>query len=464
MRIKADGFDDLEGELPGGGSLRLVEEDAGSIDFSPEMTDDDLLEPESWARLLDLFARTANVAVALIDTKGQLVGKCHNANPIWSLARAARPVPAGTCLFCLETSPNCTAIADALLTNSLVFVHEDSGFAHVALPLTLGGLHIGTLLAGQILDRFPEQLPLQRTAREFGLSSQQVWDLARQQIPTSRARLTIYGELLWEVGQTFLRNCHGFFLERRSIEKAKVLNRELSAVNTKLRRKIAELDQSLVERETLLREVHHRVKNNLQVVSSLLSLQMGLEVESPTSGLRESYNRIQSMSLVHEYIYQSKTLADLDIGEYTERLANHLYRSYCEDRKRIQLSLKTETMRLGIGQSVPYGLILNELIANALKHAFTDGRSGLLEIRFRKTGDSGAELIVADNGVGLPAGFDPISRKSMGMQVVEVLTSQLGAHLDISRDGGTRFVLSWTVPPAEVVLQTPEHAQACPHP
>ncbi|MBC8001473.1 MAG: PocR ligand-binding domain-containing protein, partial [Opitutaceae bacterium] len=175
----------------------------------------ELLDPDSWAKILELYARTMKLAVALIDANGKLVGACHNPQPVWSLARGERPEPAGACLFCLETSPNCSAAADACRTQSLALVHDQAGFAHIAVPLTLGGRNLGTLLAGQILDRYPEPLPLQRVAREFGLSAQQLWHLARQQAPISRANLTVYGELLWTLGQTFLRDRYGAILERR---------------------------------------------------------------------------------------------------------------------------------------------------------------------------------------------------------------------------------------------------------
>jgi len=161
--------------------------------------------------------------------------------------------------------------------------------------------------------------------------------------------------------------------------------------------------------------------------------------------LRVAYERIHSLSLVHEHIYRSKTLADLDLGEYVESLATHLYQSYCPDRNRIRMEVKTEPMRIAIDQAIPCGLILNELISNALKHAFNDGRHGLLEIVFRTTADHGAELVVADDGTGIPAKFDLQSAKSMGMQVVAMLTRQMEACLEILRESGTRFVLSWSV-------------------
>jgi chemotaxis family two-component system sensor kinase Cph1 len=223
---------------------------------------------------------------------------------------------------------------------------------------------------------------------------------------------------------------------------------QLSEHREELERRVTErtqeLRQLLTEKDMLLREVHHRVKNNLQVVTSLLSLQMGVDGES--ASLQAAYGRIHSMSLVHQQIYESETLADLDFGIYIQNLAKQVFDSYCVDPDRIEMILKVDSMLLLIDEAIPCGLILNELVSNALKYAFSDGRKGLLEISFRNTGNRGAELMVRDNGIGLPAGFNLASTTSMGMTVVKALASQLDAHLAISQEGGTQFVLSWKVP------------------
>jgi two-component sensor histidine kinase len=149
--------------------------------------------------------------------------------------------------------------------------------------------------------------------------------------------------------------------------------------------------------------------------------------------------------MVHEQIYQSESLSALDFGEYIEQLAGHLYQSYCLDTNRIHMTVATEPVQLTIDQAIPCGLILNELMSNALKHAFHNDREGTLEIILRRASDSIAELTVADDGVGLPLHFDLQSPESMGLEVVNLLTSQLEAQLNISRANGTRFVLTFIV-------------------
>lgn len=188
------------------------------VELSPDLRAE-LLDPESWNKTLELYARTMGLAVGVTDTEGHLLGMCHNPQPIWSLARDSRPEWDASCPFCLA-SPRllCTAITGALRTDRLVLAHDEAGFAHVALPLSLGNRHLGVLLAGQVFDRYPEPLPLERMAREFGLSAQRLWHLARQQVPMSRAQLQVYGDLLGTLGKAFLRQRYSAILERKLAE------------------------------------------------------------------------------------------------------------------------------------------------------------------------------------------------------------------------------------------------------
>ncbi|MBC7928086.1 MAG: PocR ligand-binding domain-containing protein [Bryobacteraceae bacterium] len=253
------------------------------LEFTLELRSE-LLDPESWGKILELYARTMKVAVALLDAEDHLVGVCHNPQPIWSLARGEQPVPEACCVFCLETLPHCTAVDDALRNGYLSVVHDAAGFAHVALPLTMGDVHIGSLLAGQVLDRYPEPLPLQRVARDFGLSAQEVWHLARQQAPVSRANLTIYGELLRALGQTFLRDRYGVILERRLTETTKAFNLELATVNTKLNRKVVELEAA-----------EHRAENARVYAESIVAT-----IREPLVVLDESFHVVSANDAFYE--------------------------------------------------------------------------------------------------------------------------------------------------------------------
>jgi two-component sensor histidine kinase len=203
-----------------------------------------------------------------------------------------------------------------------------------------------------------------------------------------------------------------------------------------------ELSRSLCEKTTLLKELHHRVKNNLQVVCSLLSVQIdSTKSDSQSVPLMDAYSRVMAMSLVHQQIYQAENLADIDFGGYVELLSGQLFNTYCIDPARIKLELNVEAVRLDLDQAVPCGLILNELLSNSLKHAFDAGREGTIRISLRKTEGDIVELEVADDGAGLPVGFRLKESPSLGLQVVCLLTEQLQAELAVSADSGTAFTL-----------------------
>jgi PAS domain S-box-containing protein len=204
------------------------------------------------------------------------------------------------------------------------------------------------------------------------------------------------------------------------------------------------LRRSLVEKTALLQEVHHRVKNNLQLICSLLSMQIDCsKTDTYSRPLNDAHSRVLSMSLIHEQIYQSETLADLDFGQYVDALVSRLFGLYCIDQTRIRLELALTPIRLNAEQAIPSGLILNELLSNALKHAFPEQRVGTIRIELRQQADGYVELAVEDDGAGLPAGFQIEQSESLGLQVVATLIRQLGAQLTINRERGSAFRFSW---------------------
>jgi two-component sensor histidine kinase len=212
------------------------------------------------------------------------------------------------------------------------------------------------------------------------------------------------------------------------------------------RDRVNELERSLAEKTTLLKEVHHRVKNNLQVVCSLLSMQIGCADSELVSGpLNDAYSRVLAMSLIHERIYQSETLSDVNFGGYIEALAERLFDAYCVDPVRIRLETSLEPVPIVLDQAVPCGLILNELISNALKHAFPAGRKGIIRISLRRAAHNRVVLTIADNGIGLPPDFRWENSGSLGLQVVHTLTDQLHAVLNVVDQDGTAYSLNWKI-------------------
>ncbi len=199
---------------------------------------------------------------------------------------------------------------------------------------------------------------------------------------------------------------------------------------------------SLAEKEVLLKEVHHRVKNNLQVIASLLRLQANSFPDSTLAdALRESQNRVESMALVHEQLYQSKDLRHVDLASQVEVLASNLFHIY-GDPARIKLTVEVEHIQLGVDRAIPVSLILNELVSNALKHAFPNGRSGSIAIR----GGRDLETLfveVRDDGPGIAEHIDLTHSKSLGLEIVKILTRQLKGALHIERRNGTVFRLTF---------------------
>jgi len=203
------------------------------------------------------------------------------------------------------------------------------------------------------------------------------------------------------------------------------------------------LEASLREKELLLQEVHHRVNNNFQVICSLLSMQSE-NVADPVvaSALRDSQKRIQSMAMIHAMLYASGNLKDIDFAEYTRLLAAEVSRSYGPDPDRIRLLFDLESIALEIGVAIPCGLILNELLSNAFKYAFPNGRRGDVRVSLEQQ-EGSIRLSVEDNGVGLPEGLAASEASSLGLCIVRTLTKQLGGSMEIASGEGARFVLKF---------------------
>ena len=202
---------------------------------------------------------------------------------------------------------------------------------------------------------------------------------------------------------------------------------------------------SLKEKEVLLKEIHHRVKNNLQIVSSLLYLQSRKTSDDQVlTVLKESQTRVRSMALIHEKLYQCDDLANINLGDYIRSLTSYLFNSYGVASHMVKLRINVDSAPLGLDRAIPCGLIINELVSNALKYAFPNGRKGEILVDLLRHGDGTLVLTVKDNGIGLPDGLDITDTPSLGLQLVNTLVRQLDGTIEVGNTDGAvfRMVLS----------------------
>ncbi len=229
---------------------------------------------------------------------------------------------------------------------------------------------------------------------------------------------------------------------------APVLDSQMRKEREETKRRLMENEnrKSLREKETLLKEIHHRVKNNLQIITSLLNLQIQrINTVEAVQELEESKNRIQAMATIHEKLYQSKSLSGIDFADYVLSLTQQLSGIYGVDLMKTSIKVETAPVWLSIDEAIPAGLAVNELISNALKHAYPAGTSdgGEIKITFSESSNE-VRISVEDNGIGLPDSIDPRKSKSLGLNLVHILIEeQLRGTVSTERDSGTRFILTF---------------------
>ena len=219
------------------------------------------------------------------------------------------------------------------------------------------------------------------------------------------------------------------------------LLKELQSLNTQLEARVsgrtADLSKALREREVLIQEIHHRVKNNLQVISSIINMQVRkLDVGANRDALEECQTRVQAIALIHEKLYQSKDYSRVPFSEYARSLATNVFRASGGSFASVTLELAIEDLALAVDRAIPCGLVLNELITNALKHGFRDGREGTIRVELAKLDTGRLRMAVKDNGIGLPRDLDIRSSDSLGLQLICTLSEQLDAELEVNGGGG----------------------------
>jgi two-component sensor histidine kinase len=214
---------------------------------------------------------------------------------------------------------------------------------------------------------------------------------------------------------------------------------------TEPKRTEEQIKAQLREKEVLLQEIHHRVKNNLQIISSLLRLQSRkIKGKQALQAFESSCNRVKSMVLIHERLYQSKDFARVDFAEYVHGLTNHLFSLFQMKPGAVKLDINIKDIFLDLNTAIPCGLIVNELVSNSLKHAFPDGRKGKVKIVMKPLNKNEVELTASDNGIGIPDEVDFRETKSLGLHLVSILAEdQLRGKIKLDKTKGTRFEIKF---------------------
>ena len=236
-----------------------------------------------------------------------------------------------------------------------------------------------------------------------------------------------------------------YLMKQKTNRKLEASQRELDQKNVFLEELNAEQEKLLKEKEWLIREVHHRVKNNLQMVTSLLSSQsVYLHDNAARIAVKDSLRRMQAMSMIHQKLYQEENISTISMPEYIYELADYLHDSFDTDN-RIVFQQSIDPLELDVVQAIPLGLIITESIVNAIKHGFLNDQPGIVDIYLHRDGPDGLILKIADNGGGLPEGIDKLRPNSLGLDLMQGLTKQLGGTFTIENNNGVHIIIRFKI-------------------
>ncbi|MCC8407860.1 hypothetical protein LJ707_02895 [Mucilaginibacter sp. UR6-1] len=266
--------------------------------------------------------------------------------------------------------------------------------------------------------------------------------LNRKLVTTALLGSILITGLMWYLYRAKQKSNTGLKLQQDEINKQ---NKQLQLRQNEINKQNIQLNQLLHEKEWLMKEIHHRVKNNLQIISSLLNTQSSyLDNEEALMAIRDSQNRMQAISIVHQKLYQSDDLSTINLQVYIEELAQSIQNSF-QNKQNINFNINIANARLSTAQTVPLGLILNEAITNSVKYAFTETRKGLISLYSSVIEGNNYKLIIKDNGKGLPEDFDIHHCTSLGLNLISGLAEQLGGQFDIQSNGGTTITVIFPI-------------------
>lgn len=388
-----------------------VEGDSESIRFQ------DLFDVAEIQEIQDAFAKAAGVASIITDTAGNPITQPSEFTCLCS--RIIRETEKGV-INCRRSD----AVIGSLNTDGpIISPCLSGGLWDGGAGISVGDRHIANWLVGQVLDDSADLERIGAYADEIGADRAE-FEAALAKVPRmSKERFQHVCRALFLVARELSALAYRNLLQARAIL-------ERRRAEETLRRSESKLREALAEKEALLRELHHRTKNNMSVVSSLLDMEADRCGDpGAKKAFAEMVNRISSMALAHEFLYRSSDLSWIDLGAYAAVIIDNLKSSYREANPDVSVSTDLLSVHVLIDVALPFGLLLNELVTNAFMHAFPDGRSGSIRVGLGKADDGALTLTVADDGVGLLPGIDLQGHEGMGMTVAFALAEQLNGRL-----------------------------------
>lgn len=372
-----------------------------------------VLDPTVWQEHLETYARVTQLAVALVDADGHLLGPCINPRPTWRLLRAQRSPGADACPFCLMPLHSRSCVADALTTGGCPVTRDRTGLVHVTVPLVLGGHVVGGLVAGQVFDQYPDQLVLEHVAVTFGVSPQQVWPLARLEVPVTRATLRVYADLLATLGHTFLQTRYDRLIEAHRLAEMTRLRDLLQQRTDELTQRTEELTAADGQKDAFLATLAHELRNPLAPIRNAVHILQGHMPAEPELhwGLDVIDRQLRQMTrLIDDLLDLSRITHDL-LELRTERLdltavlqgAVETSRPLIEESGQdFVVTLPPEPIALD-ADPIRLAQVLSNLLNNAAK--FTE-RGGHIWLSAERHGLE-AVVTVRDTGTGIPAELLP---------------------------------------------------------
>jgi signal transduction histidine kinase len=425
----------------------------------------ELLDPAAWQDALESYARAMHLGVALVNPERRLLGPCLNPQPLWSLLRAQQSAEPGECPFVLMTSRPCTCVADALKKRAVIRSRDRAGLVHFAVPLVLGGHELGALLAGQVFDEYPEQLPLERVAKELGLSAAKVWEKARLEHPFSSSMLRVYEDLLVTLGRTLLQSRYHALLEASRLNQLRRAEAELRKANSELERRVAERTVQLQEAQKnalqaerlaavgeMVTGLAHESRNALQRIQAGLTL-LGYRLQGQPNALSLLDSIQKAEDDLHRLFEEIRDYAAPIRLEPRSGTLTEVWREAWADLEAVRAGREAELREEADGtdlQCVVSFFHLKQVFRNLLHNALGAARDPVqIVIRCAAAevhGQEAVRIAVRDNGPGFRGeqqekAFEPFfttkaKGTGLGLAICKRIVLAHGGSIEVSKDGG----------------------------